>query len=740
MSVNHTQKSQTGLAGRWQILRQALKRNWPIFGFFLLLGLAIGLWRALPRKSNADILPTSALSFEMTPIKIYVLEEGMYQFNEKDLQAAGVQVPLVDPAYFRLYSRGKEQPLWFEGKAGDFVLRFWGKRPDSLYEAASVYILALAESSGGLTSAWNEGENVEPIAAETSRAIYLASEKEEVNDYYFPQVTEGDHWFWQPLSVGQKAEFQVWLDSVAPGRAWVRISFWGSTQAPVNPDHHIRVAVNGQQVADVRWDGVGQYQIEAELADGLLVEGTNRIEIEVPGDTAAPAEINLLDWIEFRYPRYPLARQGRLLFESLGNNLWLEGLRPPAVVLDVTDSEMAQKLGNLLFEGNKAAFRGVAGRLYFAVDAKGYLKPERIVPVSMWLNLNRPNLGVDYLAVGPADLLAPLQPLLDFRQAQGLSVLAVPVETIYDQFNYGYAEPIAVRDFVWQATQGWNPAPRFLLLVGDASYDPKGYLAPPEANRLPTFFVFTEYGGQTASDVLFGDLDEDGLPELAVGRLPARTPHQVTTFVQKVLAYEAGIGELRPRLLAIADGQDLSFGADAQSFLDHLAAPYQGDLYHPEAGVTGANVEIQRYFGEDYTLVAYFGHGSVTMWGKDRLFTVEDVADLHHAHFPIVMNMTCLTGLFTHPTIQSLAEALLWQPDGGSVAVLAPTSLTLPYDQSYLHLPFAEALSSGEYSRLGEVYLAVQQRIPVDSAGLRDVMRTFLFFGDPALTLPTYAP
>ncbi len=269
-----------------------------------------------------------------------------------------------------------------------------------------------------------------------------------------------------------------------------------------------------------------------------------------------------------------------------------------------------------------------------------------------------------------------------------LATLALPLEAVVDQFGYGYPEPAAIQALMAYAAEAWDPAPRYLLLVGDASYDPRGYLTPPEANRLPTFLVQTVHGGETASDLPFGELDDDPWPEIAVGRLPARTADQVAVIVEKILAYEAQRGsgaDWQKRVLAVADGQSAQFRQDAQTFLDQFSGSYETELFAPEAGVEGAGAQVRAQIEAGAALVAYFGHGSVTQWGKDDLFTVEDIAGLGNGdRLPVVVNMTCLTGLFTHPEVNSLAETLLWEPGGGAVAVLAPTSLTLPWDQGFL--------------------------------------------------------
>jgi hypothetical protein len=187
-------------------------------------------------------------------------------------------------------------------------------------------------------------------------------------------------------------------------------------------------------------------------------------------------------------------------------------------------------------------------------------------------------------------------------------------------------------------------------------------------------------------------------------------------------------------VLAVADGQRASFREDAARFLDGLNERYETDLYSPNAGEADGGDRVRRELKEGASLVAYFGHGSVTQWGKDSLFTVDAVSGLGNGdRLPVVVNMTCLTGLFTHPRVDSLAEALLWEPDGGAVAVLAPTSLTLPTDQSALSRALVAALLESPDSTLGETTDRARRGVPVDSPGGLDVMATFLLFGDPAL-------
>jgi hypothetical protein len=229
--------------------------------------------------------------------------------------------------------------------------------------------------------------------------------------------------------------------------------------------------------------------------------------------------------------------------------------------------------------------------------------------------------------------------------------------------------------------------------------------------------------------------------DIYVGRVPARSSQQVRTFVEKNIRNEKQQLAAKPHLniLAVADGEGETFSDEAQGFLNLFPEAYQTQLFAPSAGVTGANKQIIDYINQGYMLIGYFGHGSINMWGKDRLFSSEDISKLTNGNiFPLFVNMTCLTGLFTHPKVDSLAEGLLWYPNGGAVAVLAPTSLTLPLDQSYLYRALIQGYLDAPDKSIGELLqqARVEMSVNNNNQSTEDVMLTFLFFGDPTYKLP----
>ena len=705
-----------------------------IVGWFCLVLLA-GC-RSGPTPDTA--IPSGAVN---PPLKIVTAESGVYAITLSQLQRAGWQE--ITPSQVQLFYRDRRQPLWVDGQGKDLTFRFYAQAVESRYTRDNVYWLYSAPSPPSSPPPPLSAASVPPPATS-----FLASARLEENHLYQPLVESGDHWLWLTLPAPKAQTFEMNLSALDAGSAQLQIEVWGSTEAPASPDHHLRLSFNGRQLADEFWDGKGRHSLQVEVPSDLLQEGENVILLEAPGDTGVPADSSFVDWIELRYPRRLVAENDRLEFTSPGGEHTLSGFSGSVSIYDVTDPQAAAlaKTSTLIGENvtflNYCSAEGIAGHRYLAVGQRGILTPRAISPAAFSPDLRASRQGADYLALGPADLLAPLQPLLQSRSAQGLQPQAIPIEAIYDQFGEGLPQPEAVQNFLRFAVQNWQPAPRFVLLVGDATHDPLGYTSDPQANRLPTFFVNTVFGGETASDVIFTQLDEDALPDLAIGRLPARTPRQVQMIVEKILAYEQSPRdqEWQTRILAIADGQEPSFQADAQAFLDLFSDLYSLELFAPLAGAGDSPSLISARLQNGNLLVAYFGHGSVKMWGKDQLFTVEDVSRLNNGErLPVVLNLTCLTGLFTHPKVASLAEALLWKADGGAVAVFAPTSLTLPGDQSFLTRAFGEAFLAEPNLPLGDLLLEARRQIPVATAGALDVMQTFLLFGDPAMKLAVHS-
>lgn len=716
-------------------------------------------WRKTLSQSAVDPQRSGQISASGMPLKIVTSAEGLFELDLTDLLPASIGEGSSDVAKLDFTNQGHVRNFWIDENQGK--LRFYARALDERYTSENIHWLSLkplaenqqaaADSSDSAATTTNDVFTPPQIyLTKLPPKSYAASSHLEENLVYNPLVNDGAPWLWALLPAPTSKEITVKIINFTPGPGMIRLLFWGSTESTLTPDHHLLILVNGVQIADDAWDGRGRRLIEVEIPPGVLTKGDNQIQIDLPGDLDASADVIYLDWMEIIYPSPFIANDDRLSFVSPGGKISVRGFTGPVDIYQITPPDQVIKLaGNVDAE---AGFDSQAGERYWVVGPSGYLTVNRVEPALLSPDLLSTENNADYLAIGPPELLAPLQPLLDLRAQQGLKVMAIPIQAIYDQFNHGLADPQAILSLLGYAKQNWTQSPKYLALIGDASYDPKGYQSPTEANQLPTFFVQTIHGGETASDYGFSIPGEStwqspgsqslNIPEVAVGRIPARNPKQVADYVKKVIAYEQSAGQLDPsdpwqkRILAVADGSDPSFKNEAEYFLGRISADYRTELLAPQSGDQGVNQVISTKINQGDWLVAYFGHGSINLWGKDQLFTIQDILGLENLdRLPVILNFTCLNGLFTHPKEMSLAEAFLWQPDGGAVAVLAPSSLTLPEDQGYLSNSIANELMNGANARLGELLTRARIQMLAENPSDRDVLFTFLLFGDPALRL-----
>ena len=248
---------------------------------------------------------------------------------------------------------------------------------------------------------------------------------------------------------------------------------------------------------------------------------------------------------------------------------------------------------------------------------------------------------------------------------------------------------------------------------------------------MPTKLVETTYL-KTASDDWFVDFDGDGLPDMAVGRLPVRTGEEATTVISKIINYEQGAGNSPRNALLVADRND---GFDFEGASDELEALlpaamgvekiYRGSF----ASDAEAKSKLISSLEQGASLVNYAGHGSVEIL-RGLLSSADAELLTNGVRLPFFISMTCLNGFFHDVYTESLAEALLKAPQGGALAVWASSALTEPGEQAALNRELIQLLFNGKPMTLGEA--AVEAKAQVTDP---DVRRTWILFGDPSMRL-----
>lgn len=551
---------------------------------------------------------------------------------------------------------------------------------------------------------------------------------------YFASVLNGDEENFFGRYVGAAPETQILTarNVSRPGvtGGTLEVSLQGLTTG----SHHVRVVFNGTELGSVNFAGRARHAASFEVGAWLLREGDNEVQLTSSGNSDA----SFTDYLRLTYRHSYRADEGHLRFPAPGAApLRVTGFDTPNVrVVDVTNPDDATQVVARVEpdpEGGWALVVPAAGHertLYAFADA-------RVAQVARAFSNSPARLtggtdGADFVIITNGDFRSQVEPLAAKRAAEGLAVSVVDVEDLYDEFAYGAHSPQAVRDFLAWAASNWTRAPRYVLLVGDGSYDPRGRLGQGASDLMPAKLV--DAGTvETASDDWFADFDGDGTADLAVGRLPVRTRAEAEAVVRKIVGHEPGSAQ--PGALLVADRT----GADGYNF---EAATTQLAALLP-AGVSASRVnrgaqdaaavrsQVVAGINAGPLVVNWMGHGSTDVWTGEAILSSADAPALTNgARLPLFVLMTCLNGYYVGPAQESLAESLLKAEGGGALAVWASSGLTEPGGQSEANRELFRALFAEPGVRLGDAVRRAKAATPD-----RDVRRTWVLFGDPSVRL-----
>ena len=296
-----------------------------------------------------------------------------------------------------------------------------------------------------------------------------------------------------------------------------------------------------------------------------------------------------------------------------------------------------------------------------------------------------------------------------------------------------------LRRSIIRATERARVPVTAVLLCGDVGIvDDSDSKSPRFITLTPTFQIPTtvKLGPYTtptlATDTGYGDIDGDECPELAVGRLPAKTPEELSRMLRRSIDYEQSqsFGPWRDRIHATAGVG--GFGALADTAIESVARrllsegiPDRVQLNMTYASLTSPYCpdpfSLTRSFigkiNEGGLFWVYIGHGNV-----DRLddFMVGDEAipiclNEHVSQFDIpdgpsiALMLACFTGAFD-ARVDCFAETLLARKDG-PVAVIAGSRVTMPYGLSQLSTELMDCCFRDQNPTLGEILLNAKRNI-----------------------------
>ncbi len=685
---------------------------------------------------------------DIASLQIEVQQSGLHRLSAAEIAdvlglAQGQVRSFLRSGRVALENQGRAVAWLPSNDSGD-GLYFYGQAIDSLYTLNNVYQLQLGRagermSGGGSASLFagsSSGTFVSTELFEEDRIPAISSTLE----------TEVDHWYWDGINATSSdtlRDFAVTVPDAAGGSAVLRTRLTGISNGAANRDHHAIVRVNGAEIGTAAWGGMSRHEAEMTF-DGALLTPTTTIEIEGILDEGSSESIFFIDGFDLEYERSYRAVDDRLRCVGSGSSeVTVRGFATAdLIVLDLTDPATPALVSGrveLGSDGYQVSFRAADDVTPYLVTTESVaFRPAGLRRAVRSAALKATHHRYDHVVIAPEAWRSEADDLATYRTSRGLRSLTVSLEEVYDTFSHGIVTPWAIRDFLIYAHANWSQAPDYALLAGRGTFDPRDLLGGGD-HRLPVVLVGTPYGLISSDNVLADLTGDDSVPEVAIGRLPIVGAAELATYLAKLEAYDSANGDWRDRAVLLADNEDAAGDFPAQS--DNVAAvlgSYRHESIHlSEMTPSDARVALMAAWNRGAQLVNYVGHGGVTQAAAEGLLRVSDMDALSNGdRLPIVSALTCVIGRSDVPNVESLAEALVTDADGGAIAVWAPTGLSLSGAAQELNLLYAAALDSAPPATpLGRLMVQVLTEFGA-SGGAAQMLDTYGVVGDPAVQLP----
>ncbi|MEM1323278.1 MAG: type IX secretion system sortase PorU [Bacteroidota bacterium] len=369
--------------------------------------------------------------------------------------------------------------------------------------------------------------------------------------------------------------------------------------------------------------------------------------------------------------------------------------------------------------------------------------------------------NIDMAIIYHPDFEEAAKRLADHRSSHSnMNVATVNLEELINEFGSGVKDPTAIRDFA-KLMYERSPNFHFLLLFGDASFDYRD-INSDGPNLMPTYetsqslhpiesFPTDDYFA------LLDDIEGDdliGALDIAVGRIPARSPTEANIVVNKIINYDSDSGSMRDwrnRLIFVADDED---GNRHINDADGIAEDVGGrhpvfninkvylDAYQQESTPGGdripkAQEAINRDIFRGVLVFNYLGHGGAKGLAQERVLTNADIDNWNNNEkLPLFVTATCSFTGYDEPTITSAGEQAVLRDNGGVIGLF--TTVRAVYANSNERLTsevfdnIFPALGQ-EPMTIGEIMRISKNANRADTSGTN--ARKFTLIGDPAMKL-----
>ena len=730
-----------------------------------------------------------------TYLKMFVSGDGINRVTRNEFTNSGINTSNIDPRTVKIYYKGTEIPVYFEGEqdgsfdANDYI-DFYGQRNyggltttylasfgptvfdystneyNDLYSDTSVYWIGW-DGSNGLRytlSSYNAvteyplNYSFEKIHFEVDSVYSLGQTVNSNSDFRFfnNEKISGEGWYWRNLTAvngySVSRVFSLPLLNSLPANCTFRIFAYPNSRDTSFNEHKLVLTLNSTNITTLAKNDYERFDTSVTFQSSLFNSSQNTVTITyTPTFSNTNATPSLyFDLIELTYPKQFKFTNAhcRITLNSTDTSsavFRVSGFNSsaPYSIYDVRNNIKITSISNeadtLFFTGKQNGDFEIYNQ---AITQRPFRSQARQVQ-----NLAGTSNGADYIVIYNRLFESQAEQLRSYRQSRdNFRSFKAPIDDITDIFNYGMESPVAIRRFVKHVYDNWQlPKVGYIVLFGRGSLDPKNNRLTNSyyRNMLPVY-------GNPPSDGYFVNFNLNGFTyyhEAAVGRLPAYTQQEAQDMVNKIIAYENEPPQSWWKNFNMITGgpnriEQIQYQTQSNELVNNYItpAPISGiaeKIYRNDsAGYITFNYadSIKNAINRGGLIVNFIGHAASQNWELG----LEEPQTLSNGNrLPLVLSMTCFTGINADANFRSFGEKFVFTPNRGALGFLGTTGWSFSGAGNEINKHIFIGLSQDTIRRLGSLVQFANNRMVPDSSNfqVRNMINCYNLLGDPASKL-----
>ncbi len=724
-----------------------------------------------------------------TYLKLYVPADGIYRIFRTDFINAGINVSTIDPRTFKVLYKGVENPCYVEGQSDgvfdntDFIdfygVRNYGGKTNVYNESGIIqyqkneYFNELSDTSvywidwGGALGKRFTDNVITSITPYTPNYFYNTIHREfdkyysqgeqaSASDYrrFTVDKFQGEGWYWNILGNTESMndiDSLPDLNNTSNVTCKFRIFAYAANAFADANEHFIEIRINNNLIATINSNDFDKIDTAVNFSSSVLNNTANTINIKYYVNPSQGSSMNI-DSYEITYPKnFKITNSNRLAIDLPGTDttsaLFSVSSYSSVNPLYIYDVRNNIRINNFNSAASNLLFTAAKNSDLELVNSPNLKKPVRIVAKSV------PNLvstPAQYIMIYNKLFVDQAEQIKNFHITHDtLLSIKTDIEDIYDVFNYGMEDPLAIKLYLKNVYDNLTPKLKYVCLFGRGSTDPKGNL--PNSiykNLIPTY-------GNPSSDNYFVNFNLNStvyFQNVAVGRLPAYTTDEAEIIKNKIINYASNPLADWTKTAdfvtgGVSGGEQSYFQSLANTFSNTYLIPFPvSDLIHKIYRVDGQGGAVFNFgdsiineFNRGALIFNYNGHAGNGTWDNG----LEDPNLLNNGNkLPFLFSMTCFTVKNSEANKRGFGEKFFIYPNKGAIGYVGCTgwafSSSTANMNAFCYRAFKDSLvrTQGDLLRIGTQIMSAD----AGSFASRITLNCFNLLGDPASVLisPTH--